>query len=87
MVFKQSITTRRTERKRRTVFKMKKKKNRVFVFVCVSERTLFMSKSGCESKSGHPPNPGTWHDTIAADVHTKSKTNFSLNNMTVCVCV
>lgn len=43
--------------------------------------TLFMSKSGCESKSGHPPNPGTWHDTIANDVHTNSKTSFALNCM------
>lgn len=40
-----------------------------------------MSKSGCESKSGHPPNPGTWHDTIANDVHTNSKTSFPLKNM------
>jgi|UniRef100_A0A2S2QYZ8 hypothetical protein len=40
-----------------------------------------MSKSGCESKSGHPPNPGTWQDTMAADVHTSNKTNFSLKYM------
>lgn len=41
--------------------------------------TLSMSKSGCTSKSGHLPNPGTWPDTVRADAHTSSRTDFALD--------
>lgn len=46
--------------------------------------TRFMSKSGCESNSGQPPNPGTWHRTIVADMqHTANSINvFALNMVT-----